>query len=102
MSIRDDKNILEFLSYQIKQDYTIFTILLLVEFYVFVKLKLRIDFLGTFTLITQLIVIIGRLCSSYFETKSLAWLAFLTYSVNLLLASTYIFILEIVKIQLSK
>ncbi len=89
-------------SYQTKQDWALFAILLLVELFVFVKLKLRIDLLGTLTLITQLIVIIGRLLSSYFDTRSFLWLAFLTYSLNMLLAATYIFILEIVKIQLAK
>jgi hypothetical protein len=77
-------------------------ILFLVELYVFVKVKLRIDFLGTFTLITQLALIIARLCSIYFNPKSLGLLAFLTFSVSLLVASTYIFVLEIVKIQLAK
>ena len=98
MSIESDPSIIQFREYQIKQDWTIFSILLLVELYVFVKLKLRIDVLGIFTLITQLIVITGRIVSSYFDTKSLAWLAFLTYALNLLLASIYIFTLEIVKI----
>jgi hypothetical protein len=102
MSIESDPSIIQFREYQIKQDWTIFSILLLVELYVFVKLKLRIDVLGTFKLITQLIVITERIVSSYFDTKSLAWLAFLTYFLNLLLASIFIFTLEIVKIQLAK
>jgi hypothetical protein len=102
MSIENDNSILGFRSYEIIRDWTIFIILFLVELCVFVKINFRIDFLGGFTLIASLVAIIARLWSFYFDETSFAWLSFLTFSLNILQASNFFFIIEIVKIQLAK
>lgn len=77
-------------------------ILSLVEVFVFIRVKFKIDFLGAFTMLAELALIIARLCASYFDGKSLELMAFLVISLCLLVALTYNFVLEIVKIQLAK
>jgi len=77
-------------------------VLLLTQLLVFIRLKFRLDYSGTLTLLLQLIVALTRVISMYQVDDSPYYYSFATFAVNLMWISIYYFTMEMVRIQLAK